>query len=384
VIDITIVELEKVNEKIWNETLAKVVPDGTLFQSTYWADYMKKTYGDQPIWLAHFGRKGNMLGLLLAIESCYARHATLSSSDKRALLFNTTFRKTMVLVFQKVLPSISWENGPVIFSERSQETQLDRSIDKELLYKKMVEGIVKIALKKGCYAIKFARPAFSDDQPGIFSAMGFRKRRMGTLLVSLEGPIEALWNRVEKDARRTVRRGIEQGVTTYRASKVGELEKDFYSLNAQSSKRAHTKVYPLDHFKSLWNYFSPMKKAAVFIARIKDKPVAAALYLMHNQIIHIFALGDSDDARVNKIYANEVLMWDVIKWASEQGFKYFDHSGVELYKIDAGDNKAGSIFRFKSKWGGQLVQYHDYDKLLQKQKIVCLLNRILADPSIHN
>ncbi|MCK4424859.1 GNAT family N-acetyltransferase, partial [Candidatus Bathyarchaeota archaeon] len=131
--------------------------------------------------------------------------------------------------------------------------------------------------------------------------------------------------------------------------------------------------------ESLWNHFSLHDKIVAFVARIKDKPVGAILSLMHNEIIHVFAIGDSNYSRINKIYALYTLFWHTIKWAHERGLKYFDISGVELYKIDASDKKARNIYRFKAKWGGQLVEYHDYEKPFQEKKLVKFLNLFMAD-----
>lgn len=374
-----IVEFEKANEKTWNSALSDAEPKGTIFQSTYWAEYLKKTFGDHPIYIAFLDKKGSIEGLLLAIESCYAKYSILTLCGKRGLLFSKLYKHAISPLFHKMSPFIFWENGPVILSQSSEE----KTRHKAVLYRKMVEKIVDGAQERNCYEIKFARPAFFDDNSEVFSSLGFQNRRMGTILVNLDQSLEVLWKQVEKDARRTVRRGVEQGVEVTKASKFEEL-REFYDLNVQSSKRAKTKVYPFSHFASLWSHFSPLDKTVVFVAHVKDKPVAAALYLMHNETIHIFALGDSHYARSNRIYGNEVLMWQVIKWAHERGFKYFDHSGVELYKVDAGDEKARNIFRFKLKWGGQLVEYHDYKSHLQEKKLVKSLNRFLADPVIHN
>jgi lipid II:glycine glycyltransferase (peptidoglycan interpeptide bridge formation enzyme) len=206
---------------------------------------------------------------------------------------------------------------------------------------------------------------------------------MGTLLVNLEHPVEVLWKRVEKDCRRTIRRTNEKGIEIETVSNLDDL-KEFHDLNAQMGKRAQQKVYPFSYFASLWNYFSPLDKAVVFLARIKDKPVGTSFFLIHNKTIHIIAMGDSDYARINRIYALYPIFWHAIKWGHERGLKYFDITGVELHKIDAGNKKAQNIYRFKSKWGGQLMEYHDYEKPLQKQKLINFLNHFMVDSVIHN
>ena len=373
-----IIELKKPSEKTWNDALYEAETKGTIFQSTYWAEFLRKTFSDRPIYVASLDNKGNIQGLLLAIESCYAKHPSLTLLGKRGLLFGKLYKHATSPVLHEMLPFIFWENGPVILSQASKK---DASY-KEVLYQRILEKIVEIAEKRNCYEIKFARPALFNDNSNIFSSIGFQKKKMGTLLVNLEQPSEVLWNRMDKSARKNIER-TEQDLQIVKASKLGELGV-FYDLNVQACKRSRQKIYPFSFFASLWNYLSPLDKAIVFIASMKDKPVGASLCLMHNEIIHHFALGDSDYARSNKIYANEALLWHIINWAKERNFKYFDQSGVEIYKIEAGDQKAKNIYRYKSKFGGQLLEYHDYQKILKKNRLVKFLNRYIADSIIHN
>lgn len=373
-----IVEMQNVRESVWNSALREVEPKGTLFQSTYWAEYLRRTFGDRPIYLASLDKKGNIQGQLLAIQSCYGKHAALTLSGKSGLLLSKSYKHIVSPLLHKMAPFIFWENGPIILSKSTME-----SSSYKMLYRQMLERIVKKAYKLDCYEIKFARPSFFCDDSEIFSSLGFKKRRMGTILDNINCSTETLWQRIHREGRRTINRAIERGIVVHKAHKFQEL-KEFYSLNVEASRRAKIKIYPFSFFASLWNYFSPLNKIAIFIARLNDSPIGAALFLMHNEIIHLFAIGDSDYARSNRIYPNDALIWHVMKWASERGFKYFDHSGVELYKIDAGDEKARNIYRFKSKWGGHLVEYHDYEKCLQNKKIIRILKPFISDSVIHN
>ena len=374
-----VVELvDRPRDNQWNNLLCDAQPQATLFQSTYWADFLQKTCGDRPLYFASYNKKGTINGVLLAIESCYAKHAILNSSSERSFMRNM-LKTAAIPFFKTFLPSILWENGPIVLSNSIGPDCSHNSST----YKELISAVVRKASQDKCYAIKFARPHFFADNVESFSSLGFKQTRMGTILIDLDKTEEDVWTKIDKEARRTVRRGFEQGVHVSKASSIKELE-EFYCLNVQSSQRANTKVYPYSRYLSLWNHFSPLDKIAVFIARIKDAPAAAALYLMHNEIMHIFALGDSDYVRENRIRASEVLMWNVLKWAREQGFKFFDHSGVELYKIDAGDKKACGIYRFKAKWGGKLVEYHDYDLRLRQKAVLNCLNPLFTDTTIHN
>lgn len=363
----------------WNNFLCDAQPQGTLFQSTYWADFLQKTCGDRPLYFASYNKGGAINGVLLAIESCYAKHAIINSASRGNSIRAAILRTAAVPVFQTFFPSIFWENGPLVLS--NQLVSDCRHI--ESIYRDLITSVIRKASRDNCYSIKFARPHFFADDVESFSSLGFENNRMGTLLVDLDKPEEELWKELRKDARTNVRRGVEQGVYISKVSKIRELE-EFYYLTIQSSKRANTKLYPFSHFLSLWNTFSPLDKIAIFIARIKDKPVSGTLCLIHNRIMHLLTLGDSDFARSNRIRSSDVLLWNVIDWAREQNFKYFDLSGVELHKIDDGDKKAYGIYKFKAKWGGKLVEYHDYKLGLKKSPILNWLNPIFSDSTIHN
>jgi len=369
-----IIEIKNVSAKIWNGTLEKAGPSGTIFQSTFWADYLKKTYGDRPIYLAYLDKRGDIIGQLLAVESCYGKHSALTQLGKKGRIIGKFYKYASSLL-HKIFPFIFWESGPVIIQQsQSYVTPLKR----RMVHREIINRITGIAMSRGCYEVKLARPSYFDDPSDIFSSIGFKKKRMGTILVDLEcSSLEKLFKSVDKDCRRCIRRGIEQGIEASEISKVTDL-KQFHNLHVEHSERAGIKIYPYSHFASLWSYFHPIGKLAVFVSYRQEKLLAGMLCLMHNRIVHAYRIGESNYVRANRLYANYVLWWHVIRWAHERGFKYFDCMGVELYKIDMGYRKALTIYRFKKKWGN-LVEFNDYTRTFYTPKILRLFNRFIVD-----
>lgn len=350
-----IVESSRVNERSWNGALKDAGNDSTIYQSTFWADYAREVIGDHPIYLSSTDKKGNINGLLLAIQSCYCRYPALTERSMRGIMFGKLYEIALGPVFDRILPYVLWQNGPVVL----QKSLLDNHSLEEI-YSDLIESILNIAEARKVYAIKFARPSYFTDCAELMSSSGFEKRRMGTILVDVEPSIESLWRSIDRSARRNISK-IEQDVTVAEVTKLVEL-RDFYDLYVQSTKRLNTKTYPFSHFESLWNFFSPLGKMVAFTAFIKDKPIGASISLTHNDMIHEYAYADSDYTRSNRIYVIDTLKWHIMKWAHDRNFRYFDLSGIEFYKIDAGDEKACNIFRFKSKWGGEVVEFHDYKR----------------------
>jgi len=355
-----IVTSERVSENRWNDALQSAGVDGTLFQSTYWAEYLRQVQGDQPIYLLSEDKKGNINGLLLAVQSCYGKFPVYNwghFESARGSIIRKLYKTALEKVFEKMLPFIYWQNGPVIIRQFLPE---GNSHEHEIIYRCLVEKILSIVNSRNIYAIKLARPSYFMDHPELMSFYGFEKRRMGTILLDLIQPIESIWRSIGRKNRSGIKKA-EKVLTFSEVRSLAEL-KDFYRIYVQTIKRQKAKPYVFSHFESLWNFFSPLGKIHVFTAYFRGKPVAVHMCLAYNNLIHTIISGDSDFARAKKIPVNDAMCWHIIKWAHDRGFQYFDLSGSFLYKIDAGDGKALSLFKYKSKWGKN-IEFNDYWKL---------------------
>jgi len=365
---------DKVDHNKWNSVVEDVGINGTLFQSTYWAEYLRREYRDRPIYIASIDKKGSIQGLLLAIESCYALQSAVHMPGKRGVVLGKIYTKVLSSIAHRIFPFIYWAYGPIILPSVAQSSR-------ETLYKSMIGKVMERSYARRCYAIKFARPPYYDDRPEVFSSFGFQQKKMGTVLVNLDKP-EQVWLQVHESTRRLIRRTIEKGVYINEVQRLGELW-EFYRVQLESSRRTETKEYPFSYYTSLWNYFYPRGKIVAFVARLRDQPVGALLLLTHNEMLHAWAMGDSNHARSAKLQLNRVLVWHAINWGHSKQFKHLDLSGVELWAIDA-DDKKRNIFAFKSQWGTMMPEYHDYTKTLEENRCVKLLGHFMTDSVIHN
>jgi hypothetical protein len=355
---------------MWNGALKEAEYEGTIFQSTYWADYVRTVLGDYPIFLFSADKKGDIDGLLLAVQSCYGRYPSFNSTSARGRMYGQVYKSLLGPVFDRMLPFVVWQNGPVIPRLSLLEKHLS-----ERIYRNLIERIFRIAEARNFYAVKFARPSYFADFTELLSSFGLKKRKMGTILIDLRQSSEVLWKRIARTARHSIDK-IEPDVQTTEVSKVAEL-RDFYDLHLQATRRSGIKTYPFSHFESLWKFFSGCGKIVGFTTFFDEKPVGASICLLHQDIIHEYMYADSDYARSNRIPAIDTLKWHIIKWAHDRNMKYFDLSGIEFYRIEAGSEKALNIYRFKSKWGGNVVQSHDYWKNYDVRS-VRILDRFLA------
>jgi hypothetical protein len=354
-----IVESDHVNETSWNDALRNAGDDGTIFQSTFWGEYARKVLGDHPIYLSSTDKKGNINGLLLAMQSRYGNFTVLTSSGMRGTIVHKLYETGLKRVFDRILPYVIWRNGPLVFEHSLPK---DHSFDKT--YCDLIEKILDVAEARNFYAIRFARPPYFADRAELMSSYGFEKRRMGTMLVDVGQSVKSMWESIDRKNRHGIEKA-DREITFAEVTKPAELH-DFYRLHVQWTKRLKTKAMPFSHFESLWNFFFPLGKIVAFIAFLRNKPIATNILLKHNKMIHVYTYGDSDFARSNKICATDALYWHIMKWAHDRDFRYLDLSGTFLYKIEAGDQKAWNLYRFKSKWRGKEIEFNDYRKSIDR------------------
>jgi lipid II:glycine glycyltransferase (peptidoglycan interpeptide bridge formation enzyme) len=56
------------------------------------------------------------------------------------------------------------------------------------------------------------------------------------------------------------------------------------------------------------------------------------------------------------LYGNDLLRYHIIEWGHQAGYRFYDQSGIST----SSSSKELGIFRFKTKWGGEIVNYNSY------------------------
>jgi len=119
--------------------------------------------------------------------------------------------------------------------------------------------------------------------------------------------------------------------------------KDFYRLYQKSMKRLGTPVHSFLFFENISKEFPDRTK--IFMAKFKNKFIAGFfLFAFKNILINPWGASDNNYSR---FYPNNYLYWEVIKYAAESGFKYFDFGR---------SRKNSGAFNFKKQWGTEIKQ----------------------------
>jgi lipid II:glycine glycyltransferase (peptidoglycan interpeptide bridge formation enzyme) len=117
----------------------------------------------------------------------------------------------------------------------------------------------------------------------------------------------------------------------------------------------------------MWRLFHPPGYIRLFIAEVQGEAVAAHLVIPFGKTLISKLAGWS--GRHGNYKPNEVLEWEVIKWAKTQGFHTYDFEGIERKAAETilnGEFLPTSLAQtpasFKMGFGGQVVLFPEaYD-----------------------
>ena len=324
----------EVDQAEWNSALEKS-EYGTVYQTTYYADSMRDTMNEQPIFIMAEDH-GRIVGQLLLFKTCRFH----------GRIYDKPLGSFLIKFLMKIKPLYHWFFGPVTL----------RNEEGEEAYNVILETVHKLA-KDEEINISSGYPHPLDDKNKYFEAMGFKSKEAKTFVIDLTKDIEQLWNGLEKhSARKNVERAIERGVTIETVEDEDDFIEYFNVLN-ETRIRDQVKPYHYAYMYKGWKTLSQKNVMKCFIAKKEDRTLAGLLISTFNGYLNEWGAGQSSYAIENKLYANDILKWHIIKWGSEQGYRYYDLTGVNSAPQTP---KEQGIYQFKAKWGGRLVIYNEY------------------------
>ncbi len=118
------------------------------------------------------------------------------------------------------------------------------------------------------------------------------------------------------------------------------------------------------YYKTIWQTLKPQGKAKIAIATYDGVPVTAWMLFLSDNVIYYPYGGSSDQHR--NVMATYALVWGIMNWGRERGFKFLDLWGTLGPNAKESDKDFG-FHRFKTGWGGEEIEYvNAYDMVIDK------------------
>lgn len=176
-------------------------------------------------------------------------------------------------------------------------------------------------------------------------------KRVGhyNLVMQLDKSEEELWNGMHKERRRNVGQAEKAGLR-FKEVTDAEDRKEVVALLRKTYERKHVPMADDSLFARLTEI---MPEYVRFFAAFKEeKMIAGEIRLGYKDLLYAWYAGS--DEEYFKLRPNDFTMWNVIKWARENGYKEFDFGG------GGEPGKPYGVRDYKLKYGCEMYDYGRY------------------------
>lgn len=188
----------------------------------------------------------------------------------------------------------------------------------------------------------------SDIQP-VLRDGGFVYEDYLDFLINLDLSSSQVFENIGSRTRKNIRRALRKNSINVEIVSDINLLPTWYSLLTKTYQAARVPLADFSLFETAFNILQPLHMITFWLARIGETYVAATAELAYKNTIYGWYSG------VDRAYASEcpgeVLMWRVLEWGAENGYKVYDFGGAGK------PNEEYGVRDFKAKFGGQLVCY---------------------------
>lgn len=199
-----------------------------------------------------------------------------------------------------------------------------------------VEEIFRVARAEKLDYLAIAPPYDGRAVDAALRACGFRRKpeplppgsvMTATLLIDLSQDLNTLHAGLRMQVRQHIRLAQRKGVVV-REGRQEDVETFRALMRSMCERRGVSPTPPeSDFFQNLWTVFAPRGWVRIFLAEVENRPVAALLVVTFGNTARVWKVGWSGEYQDRR--PNNLLYWEAICWARENGFRYFDMVGIE-------------------------------------------------------
>lgn len=201
---------------------------------------------------------------------------------------------------------------------------------------RMLDHVIKKDLKSNYIQIN-TPPGFEDCRS--FRWGGYSIEPRFTYYIDLSKGTEVIWKNFNRSLRYYVEKAKKEGIVVVQGER--EDADHIFNLLKERNRIQGSKEF-LD---AVFDTFFP-DQVKIFIAYAGSERLSGIITLIHKDRVS-FWIG-SPKYSYKGISPNELVLWESICWAAEQGFLTFEIVGADDYVL----------FPFKRKFNGKLIPYY--------------------------
>jgi hypothetical protein len=282
------------SEPGWDAMVA-AHPAGSFFHTTSWARVLAESYGYRPVYFTVV-ENGELQALLPAME------VDSFLTGKRGVS----------------LP----------FSDYAEPFSTD-----EEQYRSLAKRAVEYGRRSGWKTLEMRGGRCPWAERKMSSAfLGHR--------LSLSGTETGIYSGFRTNMKRNIARALKEGVRIETSNSPAALEA-YYHLHCVTRKGQGIPPQPLKFFRKIQEHILRRDMGFIALATFRNE-VVAGIVLLHHGKKAIYKFGASN-AEGKQCRANNLVMWEAIRWYAQKGFQEFcfgrteaEHNGLREYKLGYG------------------------------------------------
>ena len=194
-----------------------------------------------------------------------------------------------------------------------------------------------------------------------FEKNNYKFSSWNNFVIDLNRSSNEIWKDLDKYKRKSVNRAEKKGVSIEELSDKNLLPL-FYELLKETYIPRKQPLEDISHFEAVFDILVPKKMAKFFLAKYDGEYIAGRLALAYKGIVYDWYTGSLK--KTLSLYPNDLLVWHILKWGSENGFKVFDFGGG-----GTSEQSLEGWVEFKKRFGGKQICYGRYTAIHQPMKL---------------
>jgi len=292
--------------KNWDEILA-ATPGASFFHSAAWAKVLSEAYHYKPVYFADI--KDNRLDALCAVMDVRSaltgfRGVSLPFTDYCEPIASDTDQ------FKEIF------NAAIAFGQKKRWRYLE------------LRGVSRF---------------FNNEKPS--------ESFYGHLLDLTPGP-DAIFKNLRDSTRRNIKKAQKEEITVTISTTPDGL-RGFYRLNSITRRDHGLPPQPYRFFERLYENVLTKKLGFIIVAHSQNTAIAANMYFhFGDQLIYKYG---ASDKTYQHLRANNLIMWDAVKWGCDHGCKTLCFGRTEP--------ENDGLRQFKNGWATRetTISYYRYD-----------------------
>ncbi|OGW37716.1 MAG: hypothetical protein A2Y97_13360 [Nitrospirae bacterium RBG_13_39_12] len=170
--------------------------------------------------------------------------------------------------------------------------------------------------------------------------------------LNLSNKEDQIFSGFRDSTKRNIRKAMKEGVEV-KINHSPESVEEFYRLNYMTRKQHGLPPQPYLFFKKIYDHIICKNLGFLILASFQNKPIAGGAYFHFGEKA-VYKYGASN-MNYQNLRANNLVMWEAIKWCCKNGIKHFCFGRTEP------ENQG--LIQFKSGWGTteEQINYYRYD-----------------------